>query len=497
MIIASNRGPVYHEILSDGSLQVKASSGGGLVTALKPLITSGVIEECIWVAAAISEGDHRAAEESQGLFVQSGIENTLLSYVTVPPDQYHKYYNMFANPILWFVQHNIWDYARMPRISRYIHDAWWNGYVPVNEAFANAIIKTSEQFPGAPIMLQDYHLYLVGEQVRKALPEAVITHFLHIPWPGASCWRMLPPRIVFRILESILSCDIFGVQTERDSEDVLVTFKNFMRGLEHIEVDFKERAVKDTLKNRTTYIRAYPISIDPEEVRRVAYSDETEEYVRQLKDRLAEGVENLIVFVGRLDPSKNFARVLEAFELLLGQEPDLRGKVSLVAYLVPTREQIEVYTHYRNDVMEYIEKINEIFGNEGGGGWEPIIVFNEENQCQAFAGLRLYDVLMVNSVMDGMNLVAKEGPIVNERDGVLILSPTTGAYEELGVSTIEVAAPDVQGTFEAMYVALRMGDSEKKLKSKFLQTTVRENDIHRWFARQLEDIANLPAVARV
>ena len=462
---------------------MKASSGGGLVTALRPLITSQDME-CIYVSAAISDADRLAArrvEESQTRITHG---NAQIRYVVVSQEQYNDYYNGIANPILWFVQHGMWNSPYTPNVDKKVWSEWENGYVPVNKAFARAIIQAADQAPDAPIKIEDYHLYLVPGEIRKARPEAVIQHFMHIPWSGPFCLRtLLPEEMVLPILESLLCCNIIGFQTERDVKAFLGTCEEYL-SISSTTTTTGEQAV--VYNGRTTLVRAYPISIDVEETRALAHSAEAEFHIEELRPYLAE---KTIVRVDRLDPSKNIIRGFMAYERLLGQHlEELRGKVSFIAILVPSRGDIEAYRDYRSNVENTIERINNLFG---GNGWEPIKVFFEENQARAFAAMRMCDVLMVNPVADGMNLVAKEGVVISERDSVLVLSRSAGAFQELGFDALAVDPVDTEGMYKALYTALCMSAEERKRRSLALREVVEKADIHAWLSRQFADIAEV------
>jgi len=480
IIVASNRGPVEHIIHEDRSFTTERGKGG-LITALQFL---GAQVKCLlWISAAMTEGDRAAAERVGNPYMPDGEKNIQPRYVTVPKGQYNKYYNKIANPLLWFIQHNMWNPPYTPDIDKNVWDAWENGYVPVNEAFAGEIIKSAGQVPDAPIMIQDYQLYLVGKMLRKAMPEVVITHFLHIPWPGPFCWRMLPEKMVLDILSSLLSCDIVGFQTKRDAKAFLATCEEFLQSLHSFEINYKEQTI--AYNGRTTHIRSYPISINLEETRALAYSEEADSCIEALGPYLKE---KTIVRVDRMDPSKNIIRGFMAYDKLLAQYPEWRERVSFLAFLVPSREDIQVYRDYRSKVEDIIEEINNRYGSER---WQPITSFFEDNQAQAFAAMRIYDVLMVNPIADGMNLVAKEGAVINESNGILVLSRSAGAFEELEPGVLAVSATDTEGMFEALYIALCMGEDSKKAKSHFLRNAVENNDINKWLAQQLEDIATL------
>jgi trehalose 6-phosphate synthase len=192
--------------------------------------------------------------------------------------------------------------------------------------------------------------------------------------------------------------------------------------------------------------------------------------------------------VDRAEPSKNIVRGFRAFDLLLEHHPEMKGKVSFLAFLVPIRTHVRQFQRYTEEVTGLVEAIN---SRHGGAEWQPIRLFNENNYPQALAGLRHYDVLLVNAISDGMPLVAKEGPIVNQRDGVLVLSEGLGACEQLGQCVLAVAPTDLEGTAQAMYTALTMSDDERSRRASQLRQIVEEENVTHWLCCQLEDLATL------
>jgi len=234
-----------------------------------------------------------------------------------------------------------------------------------------------------------------------------------------------------------------------------------------------------------TMVRSYPISIDVAELQRTVRSFRVREYEEKLKPLCGEMT---LVRVDRAEPSKNIVRGFRAFDMLLEEHPEFRGRLSFLAFLVPSRTHIKQYQKYVSEINNQVESINSRYGT---GGWKPIHVFFENNYLQAIAGMRLYDALLVNAVIDGMNLVAKEGPVVNQRDGVLILSDSVGAYEQLGKWAISVAPTDLEGTARALYEALTMSAEERKRRAQALRASVEQEDITLWLYRQFDDLMTL------
>ena len=476
LILVSNRGPVEHRLMRDGSLRARRGSGG-VVTALSSLTR---YLDFTWVASAMGEGDRAVAEAAAGAGVPSPIRGHRLSlrYVVTPESTYHKYYNVICNPILWFLQHYMWNSPHTPNIDDTIHDAWETGYVPVNRAFADAVVAEAQGQESPPyVLVHDYHLYLAPGYIRESLPDAVISHFLHIPWPSPAYWLLLPGYMRTAICGALCCSDILGFQTGRDVRGFLETCQEF---LPEASVDHQTQTIG--LDGHNVQVRCYPISVDTDQLRRTAVSARVLEYEQRLKPLC---LEKTIIRVDRLEPSKNIVRGFRAYQLLLGRHPELHGKVTFLAFLVPSRTGISEYQRYTDDVEEQVNTINSTFGDEN---WRPIHAFYEENYNQAIAALRLYDVLLVNPVIDGMNLVAKEGPIANTRGGVLIVSESAGAHDQLREGALSVAPADVEGTMEALYSALTMSPEEREERAARLAEAVEREDVTYWLKTQVDDL---------
>jgi trehalose 6-phosphate synthase len=475
LIVASNRGPVDYVLAPDGSLRGQPG-GGGLVTALSSV--SRLIP-LTWVATAVSEGDRRLAKEAGGRIRAPLPEQEIyLRYVVVPRSVYHRFYSVFSNPLLWFIQHYMWNTPRTPSIGRPVYEAWEQGYVPVNRAFAQAVAEEAGGDSRTPfILLHDYHLYLAPGEVRQLLPDAPILHFTHIPWPGPRYWCILPEFMRREIHQKICAADIVSFQTMRDVRDFLLCCEEFLEGA---TVDHRACTVlQDDWLTRVTY---YPISIDAAGLCQFAASPEVRHYEESLSQFLREIT---IVRVDRAEPSKNIIRGFRAYETLLERYPGLRQRVVLLAFLVPSRGEVSIYRTYARDLLELAKAINDKYGDDE---WQPIHVFYEDNYAQAIAAMRFYDVLLVNPLIDGMNLVAKEGPLVNTRDGVLVLSEMAGAHEQLGEYALSVCPTDLEGTVRALYAAIAMPAEEKRQRAAALRRAVQEEDITFWMQRQFRDL---------
>lgn len=478
LILASNRGPIDYYLTEDKQLQARRGSGG-VVTALNSL---NRYLELDWIASAMGQGDREVARREQGKsFKAPDSENLYLRFVLCSRSTYYKYYSVICNPLLWFLQHYMWNTPTSPNIDVVVHDAWENGYVEVNQAFAKAIIEEVMRSEIPPIViLNDYHLYLASAYIRRQLPDLVIQHFTHIPWPAAYYWKLLPSSMHQAIFRGLCAADIVGLQTIKDVHNFLYCCAS---SIEEAEVDYSQCTVK--IEGHLTQVKAYPISIDVAGLKRLIPSDKVREYEQKLRPLCGE---QTIVRVDRAEPSKNIIRGFRAFDKLLERYPEFQGKIKFIAFLVPTRTHLKPYQRYMREVNQLIEAINSKYGSED---WHPIDLFYENNYVQAIAGMRLYDVLLVNAVIDGMNLVAKEGPTVNSRDGVLILSETVGACEQLGQNALTVSPADLEGATQALYTALTMPLDERKKRATALKKSIEEEDITSWLLHLLEDAVNL------
>ncbi len=477
LIIATNRGPVTFVAGSDGSLRPRRGSGG-LVTALGHV---GRHVPVTWVAAAMSDGDRRAAADPKLLReVAGGDDGVRLRFATVDRPVYEAAYNVIANPLLWFLQHQMWNLPERPVIDAGVMRAWERGYVPMNEAFARAILAQTRGDRTPRIMLHDYHLYCAAAPIRRARPRAIISHFTHIPWPPSSIWQTIAPTIREGIATGLLANDVVGFQTERYAHNFLRMVESFVPDA---TVDYEAWTVRR--RRRTTHVRHYPISIDVDATRRVAGSPRA----RRRADQLLGGArERILVRVDRLEPSKNILRGFLAYEALLQRQPRLRGRISFLAFLVPSRTGLREYSHYGREVQSAVDRINARFAR---AGWRPVQLYYENDYAQALAGLSIADVVLVNPLVDGMNLVAKEAVIVSQRDAALVLSETAGAFDQMADGALPVAPADVVGTADALAAALAMPVEERRRRLARLRRGVEREDITWWLRRQLEDLAEL------
>jgi trehalose 6-phosphate synthase len=453
LIVVSNRGPIAYS--RRGGERIARRGAGGLVTALAPLVSH---HDVTWIASALTEEDRAVAAEGPVEETAGDGSRYRLRLVAHPPEAYDLYYNVVANPTLWFVQHGLWERKHDPGAD--LSHAWEEGYLAVNRDFAVAVVEEIGRQPEAAVFFHDYHLYVAPSLVRERCPATELAHFIHIPWVGAGDWAVLPAEMVHAIHEGLLANDVVGFHTERWRQAFLSACADL------------------GLDGSRTLVTAHPISIDPAEFEAVARSEAVLEREREL---LTSRPELMILRVDRTDPSKNVPRGLEAFGLLLERRPDLRGRVAMLALLDPSRQDIPEYVEERERIEAAAAAVEARFPG-------ALRLHIADDFAQSVAAYKQFDVLLVNAVMDGLNLVAKEAPIVNERGGVVVLSVNAGAFEELRDWVIPAEPIDVGQTSRALERALALAPERRQEWLRSIRGHVRRHDLAAWIAAQLADL---------
>ena len=473
-VIVSNRGPVTFSRSESGE-RGYSRGAGGLVTALNAV--SRRRQEVVWIASAQSEEDARVAEES--LEEPYKVEDLKIVLVEHDEESYDLMYNHLANPLLWFVQHGLYDLPYKPELGEDTQRAWEDGYVVISENFAEAVGSTLEAIGGEEpvILVHDYQLYMVPHALRERLgDDPFISLFVHIPWPDPETWRVLPRYVREGALRSLLEANVVAFHTEgyarnfvRTAQEVLGVKTNEGEGVIH-------------LGDREVWVRAYPISIDPTEFEELAQSEEVLEGEESVKNLAGK----LLLRVDRMDLSKNIVRGFHAYDRMLERYPQMREQVTFLARCQPSRGDIPEYARYAEDIQNVAGEINE---KHATGSWKPIELSMEDDFPLSVAAYKNYDVLLVNAVRDGMNLIAKEAVIANEKNGVLLLSENAGAHEELGEHALTVNPFDIDEQADALYEALTMPEDERARRAEELEQTIRSYTIEEWVEAQLRDIA--------
>ena len=448
VVVVSNRGPLSFSLDDDGELEA-GRGGGGLVSALGPLVKEA---GATWIAAAITDADRQAAEE--GLVEAEGFKVRSLA---MDPSTFRMAYDVVSNSTLWFLHHGLFDLARRPRFDRRWWEAW-DGYRAVNRAFAEAIVEHAAE--GATVLVQDYHLFLVGAFLARERPDLRAVHFTHTPFADPEALRVLPSSVAEELLVGMTSYAACGFHARRWAA-------NF------------EACCREVLGCSP---RAFvsPISPDRDEITATADSADC---AREL-DRLEALLDGrlLIARVDRIELSKNLLRGFHAFDDLLTSRPEWRGKVVFGAFLYPSRETLPEYLAYRQEVEFLARYVNDRWGTPD---WKPVWLDMSDNYCRSVAALTRYDVLLVNPVRDGLNLVAKEGALVNRRNGVIALSREAGVWDELGATALELNPFDVVGTSDVLAAALAMAPDEREAHASAVRKLASARVPRDWFDDQL------------
>ena len=448
LVVVSNRGPVSYVRRPDDSL-VARRGGGGLVSTLAPLLSG---TGATWVAAAMSDEDRQAAEA--GLTSQGEINLTL---VDIDPITYAQAYDVVANATLWLLHHGLFDLSRQPAFDPGWYEAW-EGYRRYNQSFTNAVAAMAPR--GATVLVQDYHLCLLGGQLLDARPDLSVVHFSHTPFCSPDGIGVLPDQVAEELLGGMASFAACGFHAPRWSQA------------------FTDCCSKVLGQAPPTFVS--PISVDQEDLDRVAASPPCQKAGENLESMLAG--RRIILRVDRMEPSKNLLRGFAAYDEMLRQRPDLVSEVVFLALTYPSREGLAEYRRYRADVESIVSDINQRWSRHG---WEPIILELSDDFPRSVAALLRYDVLLVNAVRDGLNLVAKEGSAVNQHHGVLALSRETGAFFELGGNALEVNPFDVVGTAKVLAQALDMAPAERQERSLGLKAQVTARTPRAWLDDQI------------
>lgn len=451
LVLLSNRGPLSWSADPSGQLVAKRGSGG-LVSGLSPLVEG---TGAVWIAAAMSEGDREAARTS--LTTAHGLRVEL---VDIDPATYRMAYEVVANATLWFVHHGLFDLTRRPRFDRRFRQAW-EAFREYNQCFAQAAADVAPK--GATVLIQDYHLALVAPRLLALRPDVSTVHFSHTPFADPAALAVLPDAIAVEMLEGMAAARSCGFHAQKWAD--------------RFTACCQERLGQAP----GTFVA--PLGPDLGDLERVA----TSQAARSAQADLASyvGDRSLIVRVDRIEPSKNLLRGLYALDELFRTRPDVIGKVVMLAMSYPSREGLAEYLAYRAELETLVGVVNETWGTPE---WSPVRLETSDNFPRSIAALKIYDILLVAPVRDGLNLVAKEGPALNEADGVVVLSREAGAYAELGGAAIGVNPFDVTEIAEAMAMALDMAPDERRRRADALKELAVVHTPTSWLEAQLKAV---------
>jgi trehalose 6-phosphate synthase len=452
-VIVSNRGPLSFRREDDGQLTATRGAGG-LVSGLAPLVAG---TDTVWLAAALSEGDREAAAagavtEAEGLRVR---------LLALDAADYRMSYDVICNATLWFCLHGLYDLPRRPRIDRHWRAAW-EAYRAVNDAFADAAADVAPE--GAVVLVQDYHLALVGSRLRAARPDLATVHFMHTPWCDPDGLRPLPSDVARELVAGIAGNSAAAFHTHRWAGAFSASHRTFLG------------------EAAPPRVAVTPLASDPDDLAATAESPACARQRAALAQTI--GDRKLIVRVDRIELSKNILRGFHAFDELLTLRPEWRERVVFGALLYPSREGLPEYLAYRQEVEGLVERLNAKWATPS---WTPIMYDASDDFPRSIAALQMADVVLVNPIRDGLNLVAKEAVLVG--DAALVLSTEAGAFEELGdAGVIDVNPFDVGATADALHQALGMDAAERTRRHEQLHAVVAARTPRDWFREQLEAV---------
>ncbi len=500
VLIASNRGPVSFTRGDDGRLSAKRG-GGGMVSGLSAVADES---DMLWVCAALSPGDRAAARAAPGGMIDPGQagDGASVRMLDIPQAMFQRAYNAVANSTLWFVHHMLYDTPNRPSFGPSFGREW-DAFRSYNEMFAVALAdaaRAKSDGPGAAgsaadvaganrhstaarAVIQDYHLCLAPQMLAQRAPGTPIAHFSHTPWAPPDYYRMLPDEIGREVLAGILGADHAGFLCRRWADAFVNCCEEFLGA----DVDGARSQV--SYRGHVTSIGVHPLGVDAERLRTRAAERDVLSRMTSLAEATAG--KQLIVRVDRTELSKNIVRGLEAYRELLRTRPEWHGKVVHVAFAYPSRHDLPEYREYTAAVQRMALQIQDEFGMPG---WDPLLLEVNDDYPRSLAACRLADVMLVNPIRDGMNLVAKEGPILSDRGCALVLSTEAGAADELGQHALMVNPFDISQTAQALHEALAMNAEERTQRSTALAAAAAAMPPSRWFADQLDALDRLPVV---
>ncbi|MFG2815649.1 trehalose-6-phosphate synthase [Streptomyces sp. NPDC048410] len=459
VLVASNRGPVSYTVGPDGELGSRRG-GGGLVSGLSAI---GPDTDAVWVCAALGDGDREAVRRADGgLLPAEDTGGQRVRMLDIDADVYADAYNGIANSALWFVHHMMYQTPLEPVFDAEFRRQW-DAYRAYNQAFAEALAEEAGQ--GAAVLIQDYHLALAPRMLRKLRPDLRIGHFSHTPWAPPDYFRVLPDDIAAELLTGILGADRAAFLTRRWAD----AFTDCCH------------AILGPGIPSGTEIGVHGLGADAEFLRERAHRADVDERMAVLREQIGEGRRS-IVRVDRTELSKNIVRGLLAYRRLLADHPEWRERVVHVAFAYPSRQDLALYRSYMDEVRRVADEINSEYGTPD---WTPVLLHLDDDFARSLAAYRLADVALVNPIRDGMNLVAKEVPVVSDEGVALVLSREAGAYEELSEHAITVNPYDVVGTAEALHEALTLPDPARAERSKHLAAAATALPPTKWFLDQL------------
>ncbi|AYG78886.1 Trehalose-6-phosphate synthase [Streptomyces hundungensis] len=486
LAIASDRGPVA---LSGAGPHLRMERRPGSVTALLDTAARGMARRTLWVAPSDAEAERSGLDATDRARLTRHLG---YDYTPAPVSEHHyrEYYDDVGVRMLWLALHGLWADVADTGAPAPDPATFTRSYQQVNRAVAEHIVRRTGT--GTPVLVQDYQLATTPWFIRALRPRQPIGLFLHTPFSTPEELAKLPPSVSGALLDGILAADLVGFQSPRWAANFLDCCESWGHRVHRaapgnhpvgaVESACPARSPGSAHTTRTTTVSCHPVPADSALLTANAQSPAVGVWERELA--LDPAVQH-IVKVDRIDPSKNVLRGLEAYGVVLERSPELRGRVTLTACLTPSRERIPEYRAHADRIRQLAQQLNHRFP-----GCLDIQLGHDVSRC--LAALKSYDVLLVNPVRDGMNLVSQEGPLLNTRHGALVLSRGAGSSDLLGGHAELLHDPrDVEATARALRNALALPFDERERRAVRLRAAVAGGDPVRWLAGQVDALEGL------
>jgi trehalose 6-phosphate synthase len=467
LIIAAERGPVTFVPSATG---LRAELRSSSVLHLLDCVARGLAQPVRWVAATTTPQDRAAG--SAGLFESFCADRGYtLDLLQLDASRYQAFYDDVACRMLWYANHALWDELPAIRFGPGDLDAFDRAYQAVNQRFAERIAAAAGQ--EAPVFVHDYQLATVPGFLRRHRADLPIAHFIYTSFADPASLSRLPRRVAEAVVDGMLGADLLGFAGQHWAE-------RFLACCAWLGLDTDPEVGTVEHHGRRVWLRCYPLPLAVDDVRERSHGPSARRWAEHTT--AADAGRRRIVRVDRLDPAKNALRGFQAYELLLDRRPELRDKVRFVACLVPSRQGVAEYRWYAEQVWAQIERLRRRFPGS-------VEVHYGDDRERALGILRGYDVLLVNPLLDGMNLVAEEGVLVNEVAGALVLSAGTGVADMLGDHPVRIPdATDLPATAAALAAALDLPQSDRSRRAARMRAIAATGDRSHWFDRQLADL---------
>ena len=462
--VITNREPYIHT-KSKGKIKWHVPASG-VITALEP-----VMEACggMWIAHGSGNADAETADKDGKIMVPPDEPKYTLKRVPLTPKEIEGYYTGFSNEALW-------PLCLMAHTRPLFRAEDWVEYKKVNAKFAKILLDQIQGVERPIVLVQDYHLALVPEMIKKSRPDALVAIFWHIPWPSAAQFNICPWRK--ELLQGMLGADLVGFHTQQHCNNFIETVGNEIES----RIDYEQFSI--FRGEHRTAIKPFPISI--------AFPGNAAGHdapSRKDIDALSIHSEHLVLGVDRLDYTKGILERFKGIEFLLDAHPEYQGNLTLLQIASPTRETVQRYREYAVQVTEEAERINKKFGTNS---WKPIVLEKKNYSHDDLIHLYQFaNVCLITSLHDGMNLVAKEYAAARrDESGVLVLSQFTGAARDLKGALL-INPYSAEETSVAIHTALVMPKSEQYRRMLMMRASVRDYNIYRWSAELIKALSQL------